>query len=279
MRFQLQRKTLTALSLGCLLAWSAGCASTPPAAVPPAKPPVTVHAMVDTQKLLDAHPLRSKLRQMEQALADADAKAADNSAAMETARQEFEAAMKVRENEDKAAIEKKQTQLGDELNEQRRLYIEVLEKEYRPLLFNIDLKLTTLQASAAEKQNLQKEKDRLEAERRQKLTKKEEELAARFQKEMEAFVGDLSKKSEVYANQWMADRMKKIQQAAAPSPEMEKQKREIMELSGKMVQDVRTAVTKVAVQEKIDMVWLRSAVRQPLKDITDQVARELANIK
>ena len=73
--------------------------------------------------------------------------------------------------------------------------------------------------------------------------------------------------------------MKKIQQAAAPSPEMEKQKREIIELSGKMVQDVRTAVTKVAVQEKIDMVWLRSAVRQPLKDITDQVARELANIK
>ena len=73
MRFQLQRKTLAALSLGCLLAWSAGCASAPPVAVPPAKPPVTVHAMVDAQKLLEAHPLRSKLRQMEQALAEADA--------------------------------------------------------------------------------------------------------------------------------------------------------------------------------------------------------------
>ena len=279
MRFRLHRKTLTALSLGCLLAWSAGCASAPPVAVPPAKPPVTVHAMVDTQKLMEAHPSRSKLRQMEQALAEADAKAADNTTAMETGRQEFEAAMKVRENEDKAAIEKKQTQLGDELSEQRRLYIETLEKEYRPLLFNIDLKLTTLQASATEKQNLQKEKDRLEGERRQKLTKKEEELAARFQREMDSFAVDLSKKSEVYANQWMDDRMRKIQQAAAPSPEMEKQKREIMELSGRMVQDVRTAVTKVAVQEKIDMVWLRAAVRQPLKDITDQVARELANTK
>ncbi|MHC1759703.1 MAG: hypothetical protein AB9917_09350 [Negativicutes bacterium] len=278
MRFQLQRKTLTTLSLGCLLAWSAGCASTPPVA-PPAKPPVTVHAMVDAPKLLEAHPSRSKLRQMEQALAEADAKTADNTAAMETGRQEFEAAMKVRENEDKAAIEKKQTQLGDELNEQRRLYIETLEKEYRPLLFNIDLKLTTVQASATEKQKLQQEKDRLEGERRQKLTKKEEELAARFQSEMDAFAADLSKKSEAYADQWMADRMKKIQQAAAPSPAMEKQRQEIVELSGRMIQDVRTAVTKVAIQEKIDMVWLRAAVRQPLKDITDQVARELANTK
>ena len=107
MRFRLHRKTLTALSLGCLLAWSAGCASAPPVAVPPAKPPVTVHAMVDTQKLMEAHPSRSKLRQMEQALAEADAKAADNTTAMETGRQEFEAAMKVRENEDKAAIEEK----------------------------------------------------------------------------------------------------------------------------------------------------------------------------
>ena len=277
MRFQLQRKTLAALSLGCLLAWSAGCASTPPVAAPPAKPPATVHVMVDIAKLLEAHPSRSKLRQMEQALAEADAKAADNTAAMETGRQEFEAAMKVRQNEDKAAIEKKQVQLGDELNEQRRLYIETLEKEYRPLLFNIDLKLTTVQASAAEKQNLQKEKDRLEAERRQKLTKKEEELAARFQSEMDAFAADLSKKSEAYANQWMDDRMRKIQQTAAPSPEQEKQRQEIMALSGRMIQDVRTAVTKVAVLEKLDMVWLRAAVRQPLKDISDTVARELAN--
>ena len=96
---------------------------------------------------------------------------------------------------------------------------------------------------------------------------------------MDAFATDISKKSEAYANQWMADRMKKIEQVAAPSPEMEKQRREMLELSGKMVQDIRTAVTKVAVQEKIDMVWLRAAVRQPLKDITDQVARELANTK
>ena len=279
MRFQLQRKTLAALSLGCLLAWSAGCASTPPVAAPPAKPLATVHAMVDIAKLLEVHPSRAKMRQLEQALTEAGAKAADNTAAMETARQEFEAAMKVRQNEDKAAIEKKQTQLDDELSEQRRLYIETLEKEYRPLLFNIDLKLTTLQASATEKQNLKKERDRLEAERRQKLTKKEEELAARFQSEMDAFAADLSKKSEAYANQWMDDRMKKIQQTAAPSPEREKQRQEIMDLSGRMIQDIRTAVTKVAIQEKIDMVWLRAAVRQPLKDITDTVARELANIK
>jgi len=52
-----------------------------------------------------------------------------------------------------------------------------------------------------------------------------------------------------------------------------------VELSGRLIQDIRDAVTKIAVQEKIDMVWLRPAVHSSLKDITDIVAREIANVK
>lgn len=277
MRFNLQRKAFATLAVGCILAWSAGCSSTPPVAAP-VKPPEPVHAMVDMQKLLEAHPSRAKLRQMEQDLAAADAKASDNTAAMETARQEYETAMKVRQNEDKAALEKKQTQLGDELNEQRRLFVVALEAEYRPLLFNFDLKLKAVQPSPAQTQALQKEREQLEAQSRQKLKAKEEELAARFQKEMDAYAESLVSQSEAYAKNWMDERLQRIKNVA-DAPEREKQSQEIVTLSGKMIQEIRSAVVKVAVQEKIEMVWLRPAVRLPLKDITESVVRELANAK
>ncbi len=278
MRFGQQRNILAALALGCLLTTLAGCASKQPATSPPAKPPEAVQAMVDVQKVLDAHPLRGKLRQMEQELAAADAKAAADTSAQDTARQEFETAMKVRQDEDKAALAKKQTQLGDELTEQRHAYIEELEKEYRPLLFNIDLKLKTVQITPTEKDTLQKEMDRLLAERQQKLKAKEDELAARFQNEMDAFAAELAQKTDAYAQQWTEERMKRLQQDAV-SPEREQQRRAIVELSNRMIADVRSTVTKVALRDKIEVVWLRQVVHTQLKDITDTVAKELANVK
>ena len=278
MRCNNQQKMLASLALGVVLIWSAGCASTSPVSPPPAKPPAMVHAMVDMQKLLEAHPSRAKLRQMEQELAAAEAKAADKTAELDAVRPEFEAAMKVRQDEDRAALEKKQTQLGDGLNEERRLYIATLDKEYSPLLFNIDLKLKAVQLSPTQMQALQKEKEQLEAQRKQKLTSKEEELAARFKSEMDAFAIELSRQAEIYADKWMAERRQRIQNTAV-SPEQEKQRQQIVELSGRMIQDVRDAATKIAVQEKIDMVWLRPAVHSSLKDITDVVAREIAKVK
>jgi len=264
--------------LGCILTAFTGCASQKPAAPTTTKPATPAYAMADVQKVLEAHPLRSKLRQMEQELASTEAKASADTSAMDAARREYETAMKVRENEDKAALAKKQTELGDELTEQRRSYIDTLEKEYRPLLFNIDLKLNTVQVSASEKETLQKERDRLLAERQQKLKVKEDELAARFQKEMDAFAAELAGKSEAYAKQWMEQRMQRLQQAAV-SPEREKQRRAIVELSNRMIDDVRAAVAKVALQEKIELVWLRQAVHMPIRDITDLVTREIANAK
>lgn len=276
MRFNHHRKAVAALALGCILMGSAGCATTSP--VPPIKPPETVHAMVDVQKALEAHPKRAALRQLEQDLAAADAKMADNTAAMDTARQEYESAMKIRQNEDRAALEKKQTQLGDTLNEERRIFIEALEAEYRPQLFNLDLKIQTVQRSPSETQALQKEKEQLETQRNGKLKEKEAELATRFQNEMDAFAAELSRQSEAYANKWTEDRMQQLQKSAV-SPEQDKQRQQIVELSSRMIQDIRAAVAKVAAQEKIEMVWLRPVVRQPLKDITDSVVREIANAK
>ena len=278
MRFNNQQKMLASLALGSILMWSAGCASTSTPSAPPAKTPVMVHAIVDMQKLLEAHPSRAKLRQMEQELMAAQAKVADKTAEMEAIRPEFETAMKVRQDEDKAALEKKQTQVGDGLNEERRLYIATLEKEYSPLLFNIDLKLKAVQLSPTQIQALQKEKEQLEAQRNQKLKSKEEELAARFQREMDAFATELSRQAEIYADKWMAERRQRIQNTAVSS-EQEKQRQQIVEMSGRLIQDIRDAVTKIAVQEKIDMVWLRPAVHSSLKDITDVVAREIANFK
>lgn len=279
MRFNSKPKTLaTALGLAFILVWIGGCSSTSPAQPAPAKPVVPVYAMVDMQKLLDQHPSRAKLREMEQALAAAEAAGADKSALMDTARQEFESAMKIRQNEDKAALEKKQNQLSDQLNEERRLYIEALAAEYNPLLFNLDLKLKTVQNSPTDAQALQQEKTRLEAARQQKLKTKEDELAERFRQEMDRYAADVASRSESYAKRWMDERMAQIQKPVV-SPELAKQRQAVVELSNRMIADVRAMVTKVAVQEKIEIVWLRPAVRQPIRDITEAVARELTSLK
>lgn len=279
MRFLNKPATLaTTACLAFVLALSAGCASVPVTPPAPVKPPAPVYAMIDMQKVLDQHPERTKLRQMEQTLAAARAKTEAKSALMETARAEFEAAMKVRQNQDQAAIEKKQAQLGESFNEERRLFIEKLEDEYRPLLFNIELKMKTVQYSPTEQQALQQEKQRLEAERQLKLKTKDDELAARFQKQMEAFVGERSRQSEAYAKQWMDERMAEIQKPVV-SAEQEQQRKEIVALSGRMIEDVRKTVAKVAEQEKIEIVWLKPAIRKPVRDITELVVKEIANLK
>ena len=278
MRFNSKPKTIaTALGLALILVWIGGCSSTPLTPPAPPKAVAPVYAMVDMQKLLDQHPSRAKLREMEQALAAAEAAGTDKTALMDTARQEFESAMKIRQNEDKAAIEKKQNQLSDQLNEERRLYIEALAAEYNPLLFNLDLKLKTVQHSPTDAQALQQEKMRLEAARQQKLKTKEDELAERFRQEMDRYAADVANRSETYAKQWMDERMAQIQKPVV-SPELTKQRQAIVELSNRMIADVRAMVTKVAVQEKLEIVWLKPAVRKPVKDITDLVVKELANV-
>ena len=278
MRLANRSKTIVALGIVCLVLWSAGCAVNPTTSTTPAKAPEPVYAMVDMQKLLEAHPERARLRKMEQDLAALDAATQDKSQLLEAAKTEFESAMKIRQNQDQALIEKKQTELTEQLNGERRQFIEILEAEYRPLLFNIDLKLKSLQNSPTESQVLQQEKSRLENERQQKLKTKEDELIAHFQREMKGFAQALNAKSEAYAKKWMDDRMQELQKPVV-APEREKQRQEIVALSGRMMQDVRNAVAMVAEQEKIELVWYKPAVRKSVKDITELVTRDITKAK
>ena len=278
MRLRYRPPNIAVGALICILIWCTGCASDTPTSSSPAKVLEPVCASVDVQKLLEIHPSRAKLRQMEQALAATEAKLADKSALLNTARLEFESAMQIRQNQDKAALANIQKQLGDQLKEDRRLFIEKLDAEYRPLLFNIDLKLKTVQYSPADAQTLQIEKTRLETERQQKLKSKEDELGAHFQKEMDATAQEYARNTDSYAKKWMDDRMQELQKTVV-SPEQEKQRQEIVNLSSRMIQEVRTAVSKIAAQEKIDIVWLKQVVRKPVQDITDTVAHEITNGK
>ena len=278
MRLANRSRTIVVLGVLCLAFWSVGCAKTSSTPPTPVKDPEPVYAMVDIQKVLDAHPERARLRKMEQALSAMDAAAQDKSPLLEVAKTEFEAAMKIRQNQDRAMIEKKQAELTEQLNGERRQFIEKLEAEYRPLLFNIDLKLKSLQNSPTESQALQQEKARLENERQQKLKNKEDELVASFQSEMKEFSQALNAKSEAYAKKWMDDRMQELQKPIV-SPEREKQRQEIVALSGRMMQDVRNAVAVVAEREKIELVWLKPAVRKSVKDITELVTQEITKAK
>ena len=45
------------------------------------------------------------------------------------------------------------------------------------------------------------------------------------------------------------------------------------------MQDVRNTVAKVAEREKIELVWLKPAVRKAVKDITELVTQEITKAK
>jgi len=265
-----KRRKVIAFFACCLLVFVAGCASAP---TPPAEKVAGLrHGVANMQRLLEAHPEWEKLRQLERSLAAADAGPSQTS--LDTARREFDTAMEARQHQDKVAVEKKEEQFRGELGEQRRLFIETLEAEYQPILFNLDLKLKTVQLSPTESQSLQKERARVEAERQQKLAAKDAALTAQFQQEMSKFADALSVQTKDYANKWMDDRMQQLKTDSV-NPEKEKRQQEFVELSGKIKQDVRSAVSKVAQQEKLDIVWTRLVARQQAIDITDAVAGEL----
>ena len=272
-KYRRQAGVLLAI-LGIVTGGIAGCSQAPPPA--PEKPAVLQHGLVKMQQLLEAHPETAKIRQMEQSLAAASqANASPSQAALDAAKSEFEAAMEVRRNQDIQALEQKEAKLKETLNEQRKVYIESLEAEYGSQLVNLDLKLKTVQYAPTELQKLQWERDRLVAERQQKLAAKDEELAAVFKKESSAFSDELMKSANAYADQWMKDRMARMRPETALPADLEKQRKELSELSERIMQDVRQAVAVVAQREKLDIVWVYPAVRQQAKDITDAVAREL----
>ena len=274
---QYRRQAGVLLIIAMVLSGIAGCAPAPQPAQE--KPAAVKHGMVKMQQLLEAHPQQEKLRQLEQSVAAAEEQSRRPSAeAMNEAKLEFDAAMEVRRNQDLQTIDKKEAQLKEKLNDERRVFLERLEAEYRPQLVNLDLKLATLQYAPAEKQKVQQERDRVEAERQGKIAAKDAELAAVFKKESSNFVDELSRSSKAYADQWMNERMSRMQKEAAASaalPAAETQRKEMLELSGRVMRDIKQAVTVVAEREKIDMVWVYPVVRQQATDITDAVVREL----
>lgn len=272
-----RRQAGVLLIIAIVLSGIAGCATAPQPA--PEKPAVLKHGMVKMQQLLEAHPQQEKLRQLEQSVAVATEQSQRPSTeVMNEAKREFDAAMEVRRNQDLQAIDKKEAQLKEKLNDERRVFLESLEAEYRPQLVNLDLKLATLQYAPAEKQKVQQERDRVEAEQQSKIAAKDAALAAIFKKESAEFVDELSQNTKAYADQWMNERMSRMKTetaAAAASPAVEAQRKEMMELSGRVMRDIKQAVTVVAEREKLDIVWVYPVVRQQATDITDAVIREL----
>ena len=264
-----------AIALG-LAAGVAGCAQVNQTAGNVSGQSVPMHhGMIKMQVLLEAHPDWIKLRQLEEAVNASGFSSGPSEAAMDAARQEYEAAMKIRQSDDLQAIGQKETELQDALNKERRAYIEQMEAEYRPQLFDLDLKLQTVQYSPAEKQKLQTERARLETERQQKLQAKDKELQEQFTREIDAYASSLKSNSAAYADQWMRERAARMRTEAVASPDLTKQKQELNEVSGKVMQDIKRAVAIVAEKEKLDMVWIYPAVRQQATDITEMVKREL----
>ncbi|HWQ62038.1 MAG TPA: hypothetical protein VN521_06980, partial [Negativicutes bacterium] len=175
----------------------AGCGSQQ-AKTTPAPAPSKL-GVIDMDKAIKAHPRYADVMRIQKenaALAsglDADkAQAAgmpgpDGASGLEqAAAKEFEARMTAKDAEVRTRLETAAEQVRRDMTSELDAYVRELDKEYQPKLFNLQLKLKTVQLSKEEAAALQVEVDKLQQERAVKTAARQQELLNKADAAMKA---------------------------------------------------------------------------------------------
>lgn len=288
----------------------AGCGSK---AAPEAKAPVpATMGMIDMQKAVQGHPkyqqvmalqqeydsmaakLESELRQSREVTLPSTSDVLASQEGMEQVHknleQEFNSKMAAKQEELNQGLAEKSQGIQAQLAEEFRSYNEAVDEEYNPQLFNLQLKLKTVQVSKEEADLLQKQMDALQQERGEKLNRKHQELAKRMEEQMAPAKAEAQKSMERYSqelnnqlsqkaaekNQEMTARsLPSIMATKEPSPEAQQQlvakRQEIEALQQYIVENIRTQVASIAVAKGLETVITKVLVNVNAVDITDEV--------
>jgi hypothetical protein len=288
----------------------AGCSRS---ATPETKPPeVPQVGVIDMDKAINAHPkyqewqklkqqaatLRQQLSgQVNQARNATEAPVMDLQGSVAdglqtAAAQEFNVKMAAKQQELQAKLVKKADKVHGELAVELKAYAQELDKEYRPQIFNQQLKLQTVRLD--EKQTAEESKilDELKAEQANKLAAKEKELGqsldallapekAAIEKELAAYAQQVNAELNAKTLAQTANISAPIAQAitppdgAAANKQLEQQlgmkQQEINVLEETILNDIRDKTAKVAIERRLDTVLTGYQVNSTAVDITNAV--------
>lgn len=211
--------------------------------------------------------------------------------------QEFTEAMSVKEQEINARLAAKEKAIHDTLSGDFKTYAEKVDQEYQPQIFNLQLKLKTVQLSKEEAASLQEQLEALQSQHADKIAEKQKELTAQMTEKMAPDKAAAAQELESYSKQ-VNERLGK--KAAAKQEEitarnagrqtallgnvqaasdtggqqlMMKQQ-ELRAMQDFILQNIKDKAGKVAVESGLEVVLANVAVNVNGIDITAAVITE-----
>jgi hypothetical protein len=208
----------------------------------------------------------------------------------QAAAKEFEARMTAKDKEVRTRFAATVEQANRDMKAELDAYAAELDKEYQPRLFNLQLKLKTVQLSKEEGTALQAEVDKLQQERAAKIGVRQQELLQKTDAAMKAKQNEGEQEIAAYARSLNAELAAKVagQQAEAASriavpgqtgggsaaEKLAAANRDIVSLQDFIIDDIRDKSAKVAAQQGLDTVLAGVRVNVSATDITDAVIAE-----
>ena len=209
--------------------------------------------------------------------------------------QEFNAKMTAKQAELSPRLNKKAEEIHLSLSQELEAYKAQVDKEYQSPIFNVELKLNTLQLTKEEGALLQGELEGLRSKRYTEINEKSEQLAARMNELMayekaavdqelaayaQGLTEELSKQTGIRQAEIVArmGQQKILAKPEQPFNEKEEQlvmkRQEIEALQEFIVENIREKATKVAIDNEYEVILTHVAVNIKAVDITSMVIAE-----
>jgi phage host-nuclease inhibitor protein Gam/Skp family chaperone for outer membrane proteins len=298
----------------------AGC-STKQQVQEPKAPEKPLVGVIDINKAAKAHPKYNQLQSLQQdantleaqVQAEQTAAAQRNQATLPLSdtsqgdmaelnkafQQQFTDKMSVKEKEVNAKLAAKENSIHQTLSDEFKTYTDQVDKEYQPQIFNLQLKLKTVQLTKEDADSLQEELGKLQTEQADKMAAKQKELAAKMdemlapdktaaQQELEAYSKQVNEEISKQAAAKQAEiAVRSSQQLSAPSAALQGQatdgskeqqlamkQQEIQALQDSIIENIRDKTSKIAIERGLEAVLTNVTVNASAVDITDAVIAE-----
>jgi len=256
------------------------------------KEPQPLVGIVDMKKAVQSHPKYKQMLSLEQEVRSISAQAQAQQAAMaqnaqktlslpetsqedlaelnKTFQQEFTEKMSLREKEVNTRLAAKENSIHQTLSDEFKVYTDEIDKEYQPQIFNLQLKLKTVQLAKEEAASLQEQLETLQTQRAEKIAEKQKQLAGQMAEKMAPDKAAAQQELEAYSKQVNQELSQK---AAAKQQEIAARNMQTLSLPGNTEQESGNGQQQAMMKQQ-ELQALQDSIIQDINDKTGKVAIE-----
>jgi Skp family chaperone for outer membrane proteins len=256
------------------------------------KEPQPLVGIVDMKKAVQSHPKYKQVLALEEEVRSISAQAQAQQAAMaqsaqktlnlsetsqgdlaelnKTFQQEFTEKMSLKEKEVNTRIAAKENSIHQTLSDEFKVYTDEIDKEYQPQIFNLQLKLKTVQLAKEEAASLQEQLETLQTQRAEKIAEKQKQLNGQMTEKMAPDKAAAQQELEAYSKQVNQEISQK---AAAKQEEIAARNMQTLSLPGNTAQESGNGQQQAMMKQQ-ELKALQDSIIQDINDKTGKVAIE-----